>query len=71
MNLKPLVIEKLKEFSEMSEFEDYSVGELLYSIFTQMNSGIEFKKSSLLKIPDGSLYTMIEKAIKKESEEVK
>lgn len=67
MNLKPLVIEKLKEFSEMPEFKDYSVGELLYSVFTQINSNVEFKKSTLLRIPDGSLYTMIEKAIKKET----
>jgi len=66
MNYKALVIDKLKEFSENPEFKDYSVGELLYSVFAQIPSGVDFKKSSLLEIPDGSMYTLIEKAIKKE-----
>lgn len=66
MNIKPLVIDKLKEFSEMPEFKDYSVGELLYSIFTQTGVRVDFKKSTLLNISDGNFYTMIEKAIKKE-----
>lgn len=66
MNLKPLVIEKLKEFSEMPEFKDYTMGELLYSTFAQINPNVDFKKSTLLKLSDGSIYTLIEKAIKKE-----
>lgn len=66
MNFKPLVFEKLREFSEMPEFKDYSVGELLYSVLTQLGDRGQFRKSTLLRIEDGSFYTMIEKAIKLE-----
>lgn len=64
MNLKPLVIDKLKDFSK--EFPEYNIGQLLYSMLSNYNVKEDFKKSNLLEISDTEFYSMIEKAMKKE-----
>ena len=64
MNYRPLVIDKLIEFSE--EYPEYSIGELFYSMFTHANIKTAIKKSQFLQIEDKDLYTMIDKAIEKE-----
>ena len=67
MNYKPLFLDKLKEcFDRLPE---YSVGEILYSMLTQLNkSGKEINKASLMEIDDEDFYISIGKALKSEIE---
>ena len=67
MQYRPLVLNKLKEFSK--EFPQYSIGELLYSMIASSGLGEDFTLSKLLKISDQDFYSMIEKSIELESEE--
>jgi len=64
MNFRPLVIAKLKEFSE--KCPALSFGELMFSIVSSMKRGADFDKTDLLKVSDQDMYTCIERSIKKE-----
>lgn len=68
INYKPLFTDKLLEFSE--KFPDYTLGEILHSMFTQLSkSGISTdNRGNLLKVTDQQLYSSLGKAIKEESE---
>lgn len=68
IDYKPLFTDKLTEFSE--KFPEYSLGEILHSMFTQLSrSGVDTdKKGCLLKVTDQQLYSSLGKAIKEESE---
>jgi len=57
------------EFSD--KYPEYSVGELLYSMFTHANIRIAVKKSHFLEMTDKDFYTMIDKAIEKEKPDVR
>lgn len=66
MNLKPLIIDKLKEYCDNSEL-DYSVGQILYSTLAQIKTP-NFKKSDLLRMSDEMLYKAMCKSLNKEQE---
>ena len=67
INYKPLILDKLTEFIE--KLPEYSVGDVFFSVFTQLKrNGIEFSKSSLLEITDKQIYSALDKAIKDETE---
>jgi hypothetical protein len=68
LNYKPLFIDKVIEYSEV--LPEYSVGEMLFSVITQLNrSGIEINsKSDFLKITDKQFYSALDSSIKEESE---
>lgn len=67
MNLKPLIIKKIEEYTET--FPDYSFGEILYSCLTSANIK-DINKTDLLKITDNDFYTMLELSMNLEKEEV-
>jgi len=62
MNYRPLTISKLNEF--IKEFPEYTIGEILHSLNTQVNK----KESTLLSISDRDLYTIIDRTITFEKE---
>lgn len=68
INYKPLFIDKVMEFSE--SFPDYSLGEMLHSIVTQLQkNGVDVSsKGALLNLTDQQLYSAIDNAIKEENE---
>lgn len=68
INYKPLFFDKLSEYTE--KLPEYSLGEIFYSIITQLNrSNIDINaKGDLLEITDKQLYSAIDKAIKDETE---
>lgn len=60
MDYKPLIHQKLKEFSK--EFPTMTVGEVLYStlsVLSKKEGKSEFKKSDLLSVKDKDLYTAL------------
>lgn len=68
MNYKPLILQKLKEFS--SEQKEMSFAEILYSILRKKHTNSNIKKTSdLLKIKDEDIYISIEKCIEEEKED--
>lgn len=68
-NYKPLFIDKVEEF--IKECPKYSIGEIIYSMLTQMKAkGIEVnRKEDFLKLTDDKVYSGIDSAIKKEKED--
>jgi|31_taG_2_1085359.scaffolds.fasta_scaffold00206_12 hypothetical protein len=68
INYKPLFIDKVIEYSEV--LPEYSIGEMLFSVFTQLNkAGIPTEtKSDLLNIKDNYFYSALDSSIKEESE---
>lgn len=68
MNYKPLFIDKLSEYTD--RLPDYTIGEVLFSIFTQLNkAGVDTStRQAILNITDQQIYSAIDKAIKEESE---
>lgn len=68
INYKPLFLDKIVEFNEI--LPEYSIGEILYSILTEIGrEGYNTKqKLDLLDIPDNVFYSAVDKAIKKETE---
>lgn len=67
INYKPLILDKISEFIE--KLPEYSVGDVLFSTFTQLHkSGVEFSKSTLLDLTDKQIYSALDKAIKDETE---
>lgn len=68
INYKPLFIDKVMEFSE--DFQEYSLGEMLFSIMTQLSrNGVDINnKADLLNLTDQQLYSAIDNAIKEEHE---
>jgi hypothetical protein len=69
INYKPLFIDKVMEFSE--SFPDYSLGEMLHGIVTQLNkNGVDINsKGDLLSLTDQQLYSAIDNTIKLEEKE--
>lgn len=68
MNYKPLFIDKVSEYTE--KLPDYTIGEILYSVFTQLSKeGLDVNsKRFLLDLTDKQVYSAIDKAIKEETE---
>ena len=68
INYKPLFIDKVIEFHEV--FPEYTLGEMLHSIITQLNkTGVDIKsKGDLLNLNNQQLYSAIDGAIKEENE---
>jgi hypothetical protein len=68
MNYKPLFIDKLSEYTD--RLPNYTIGEVLFSIFTQLNkAGVDTStRQAILNITDQQIYSAIDKAIKEESE---
>ena len=66
MDYRVIVMDKLNEYAD--KFPEYSVGELLYSIFTHSVRKVDIKTSDFLKLKDQDFYTMIEVAIEKEKQ---
>jgi hypothetical protein len=68
MNYKPLFIDKVSEYTE--KLPDYTIGEILYSVFTQLSKeGLDVNsKRFLLNLTDKQVYSAIDKAIKEETE---
>ena len=62
MNYRPLTIGKLNTF--IKEFPEYTIGEILHSLNTQVNK----KNGKLLSITDRDLYTIIDRTINFEKE---
>lgn len=65
MNFKKIAIRTISEFTD--EIPEMSLGEILYSIVREQNSGIKELKD-LRNISDEGIYTIIEKAKKFEKE---
>lgn len=68
INYKPLFVDKLSEYSE--KLPDYTIGEILYSVFTQLSKcGVDINsKSCILDVTDQQIYSAIDKAITDECE---
>lgn len=67
MNYTQLTLQKLIEFSDKNP--DFTVGQLLYSTLSTVKTKDTFKKSDLLTVSDKDLFTSIEKAIHRESQD--
>lgn len=67
MNVKPLIIDKLGEY--FNELPEYSMGDILYSIVSDVARGrTEIKKSDLLKIDDGMFHRALSRSLIREKE---
>jgi hypothetical protein len=68
INYKPLFIDKVIEYSEV--LPEYSVGEMLFSVITQLNkAGVPTEtKADLLNVTDKQFYSALDSSIKEESE---
>lgn len=69
MNYKPMIIEKLKEFSDT--YPEYSVGQMLYAMMRRKSmkgkpEGIS--TAWIMDISDSDIYSAIDKAILNEKE---
>lgn len=67
MNVKPLIVDKLEEY--FSELSEYSIGDILYSIVSDLSKGrAEIRKSDLLKIDDEMFYRALNRSLIREKE---
>lgn len=61
---KSLSLFKLKEFTDITE--EYTFGEILYSILRKVNKPTEVSNHWMTQVTDEEYYQAIEKAVKEE-----
>lgn len=67
MNVKPLIVEELEEYFDT--LPEYSMGDILYSIISDLAKGRpEIRKSDLLKIDDGMFYRALKRSFDREKD---
>lgn len=71
MNVKPLIIDKLKQAIE--EFDDYTFGQIIYSMLrelpTEDNDTENFKRSMIFECKDKEMYAALNRILINEKEE--
>lgn len=67
MDYRPLVIAKIKEFSE--RHPDMTVGAILYSAMNMKYKNADFTKGNLYETKDSEFYALLSKALVEANQE--
>lgn len=67
MNYKPLIIDKLKEYSD--ELPEYCMGDILYSVVKEVSAKKTIDKINLRKLTDKMFYEALTRSLTQEREE--
>jgi len=66
-NYKSLFLHRLKELTEETK-DDYTLGDVLYSMFRKISKPKESSTGWMMKISDEEYYQAVEKALREEEQ---